>query len=98
MTECSLSALPTIQKVHDDKPASPRKGISAFVGPNALTFLGFVQSIPIATPTHLLAQPTQIPSYMGLQPTQSLLTCELSVPDAERGNNAPIEMSCLPFV
>jgi hypothetical protein len=78
--------LPTIQKVHDDKPAFPQIGISAFVGPNALTFLGFVQSIPIATPTHLLAQPTQIPSYMGLQPTQSLLTYELSVPDAERGN------------
>jgi hypothetical protein len=62
-----VSELPTIQKVHDDKPASRQIGISAFVGPNALTFLDFVQSIPIATPSHQLAHPTQIPSYMGLQ-------------------------------
>lgn len=53
-------------EVHDDKPAS-RKAISAFVGPNALTFVDFVQSIPIAILSHLLAHSTQIPSYMGLQ-------------------------------
>jgi hypothetical protein len=75
----------TIQKVHDDKPASPQIGISAFVVPNALTFLDFVQSIPIATPSHLLAQPTVDSELHGTTSRpQSLPTCELSVPAAER--------------
>ena len=53
-------------EVHHPKPTSRRTGISAVAGPTALTLVDFVQSIPIPIPSHLLAQPTKIPSYMGV--------------------------------
>ena len=54
-------------EVHHPKPTSRRTGISAVAGPTALTLVDFVQSIPIPIPSHPLAQPTKIPSYMGVQ-------------------------------
>jgi hypothetical protein len=44
--------------IADDKPASRRKGISAVVGPNALTSVGSVQSIPIPI-RHTCSSPSE---------------------------------------